>query len=224
MSKQHLTSWRKKKIPGLIEYLTDYNDRILVDHIGCRIPWGPNGIGDFSNYNQAIDILIADEFKIIAETIIPSIDGIGRPIIILEKESQTLMFELPAPRVSGNNPHKSDLEFKLDHIEVVLPRNSSLIDFIKIYGEDLVSRELCNLEDINTTLLKVKNNEVNVDLMIVFKNGNRIKFHERSIGEVISDEQSSDEFIREQSLLRQQYQDRYNSFRFKTELKIDSEA
>lgn len=154
-----------------------------VDHIGLRIAATEEGNGFYSRYRGVRDSMSAHG-EIVAETIIPRNIG-GRPISIVKlhdpletKIGSVYYVEVPAPRVGRN-----ELE-GLDHIEMVLPNEISLAQFVSKYGAYLAEKGLTTVERIFNTKVAIEDGMVNPDLIL--KTGPfTVKIHERDIGKVI---------------------------------------
>lgn len=174
-----------------------------VDHVGVRIPWGPNGEGDYSNYLSAKQYFEASGATLEAEAIIPMTTA-GRPIAIYKlktpmqtKGGEVQYVEVPAPRIGREEVAK------LDHIEIVLPEDVSLAMFI---AQNKHTLEKYTDQDLNKVSLS-EPNSVNPDVTLNLGEGVVVKFHTKDIGYVVTVEQQVPEIAVLQKELRESFEE-----------------
>jgi predicted metalloenzyme YecM len=150
------------------------------DHIGVRV----TSIDEYQAKKAALGLI----GEMVSEAIIPMNLQKGRPIAIFKLDfplhtihGDVSYIELPAPRVGVEEVNM------YDHIEMVLPKSITLLDFILQYGNVLIAHGLCNQAQIDEAMRDIAAHKTNPEITLTglaFK----VRFHENDIGTVVESE------------------------------------
>jgi predicted metalloenzyme YecM len=154
----------------------------IPDHYGIRV----ESVAEYKAKKAAYGLI----GEMISEAIIPMNLEKGRPIAIFKLDiplhtmfGDIRFVEVPAPRVGVEEVSM------YDHIEMVLPSNVTLMDFILQYGRDLVGLGLCRQDQLDEALKDIAARKPNPEITVTGP-GFKVRFHEKDIGTVVTKEQS----------------------------------